>query len=196
MTATRASSSLGVPIGQGSGAGYERTDAKIRSFARLPPGWHYGAGKAALQETIDLAREYLLLFAQLGFVETDAFPGVDGEIMVSAYRGGHCVEVTLELDSTFTLTHQFDGSDRYHGAGLSSVTASQTLSTISEKINQEACATSDWYIPGTTISTRVDSKTWHSRGPAMGVVRQSSPNRVQSMQVAPSARMSAVSIAA
>src|SRR5580704_1477234 len=90
------------------GGPLSRTKDKIRSFRNLPQGWNYGRGGPAAEQTVQIAQDYLWMFMTLGFVETDAFPGVDGEIMVTAYLGRHCVEVTVEPDRSFAVGHQID----------------------------------------------------------------------------------------
>jgi hypothetical protein len=40
------------------------------------------------------------------FTDIDAFPGHDGEILVSAIRGDFCFEVTVEPDLTLTVAFE------------------------------------------------------------------------------------------
>jgi hypothetical protein len=133
----------GLVIAQGQGANVQ-TERKIRSFAQLPQGWHYGAGGPIAGEIIHIACQYLWHLMMLGFVETDAFPGVDGEVMVTAYRGKHCIELTVELDRSFAVAHQFDGEDRFHEVGLSGVQACAALEHIAREVEQEQCAIFGW----------------------------------------------------
>jgi hypothetical protein len=156
------------------------TDRKIRSFSGLRPGWHYGKGGSASQEIIKIAAEYNRLFFMLGFRETAAFPGADGEIMVSAYHGTHCVDVTIEIDKTFTVAHQFDKQDQYYESGLSGLKACEALRGIATKISeQEECATSSLFIQRTMIGAAHASQTWLSRHPATGVELLSFLNNVE-----------------
>lgn len=151
------------------GDDFSETDRKIRSFGSFSPGWHYGRGVPAPQHVVGIARAYLMYFMMLGFTETDAFPGVDGEIMVTAYRGTHCIEVTVGVDRTFTVTHESNGEDRYHDSGLSGVKASAAIETATSNIAQEECATSSLSISnGTSIGVGANSQTWLSNHPTMG----------------------------
>src|ERR1022692_627445 len=106
------------------------TARKIESYKRLPHGWHYGQGGPAAFRTIQVALGYLSMFMGFGFIETDAFPGVGGEIMVTAYRGKHCVEVTVEVDNTYTVSHQYDGDTRFYEPGLSAAQTYVELTNI------------------------------------------------------------------
>jgi hypothetical protein len=138
-----------------------RSYDKIQSFGRLPVGWHYGRGGPARPNIVRIAISYLWNFLTLGFGETDAFPGVGGEIMVTAYRGRHCIEITVELDKTFVVTHEFNEEDRYHESGLSEADAYTQLRTITTSIQREACATSFSSISTITMITgQVDLTTW------------------------------------
>lgn len=60
------------------------TIEELKDFARLPKGWHYGFGGPISKETIDLAIGFNEKAENYGF-KTEAFPGVDGEILLSVY---------------------------------------------------------------------------------------------------------------
>jgi hypothetical protein len=147
----------------GFGGPVSRTEQKIRSYAKLPPGWHYGSGGPAQPRIVQIALEYLWFFLSFGYSEADAFPGVDGAIMVSAYRGKHCVEVTVEVDRSFAVAHQCDGETRFYEPGLSGSQACTELSNIVRGIEQEECGTSDSSIYDTiTTRTPASLRTWRS----------------------------------
>ncbi|MEZ4733902.1 MAG: hypothetical protein R3E79_42970 [Caldilineaceae bacterium] len=42
----------------------------------------------------------------LGFHETDAFPGLNGEVMVTVYQGSDYWEFTLEPTETITFVYE------------------------------------------------------------------------------------------
>lgn len=173
-----------------------KTDSKIRSFARLPAGWHYGTGIPARSDVVRVAREYLWHLLMLGFPETDAFPGVGGEIMVTAYRGDHRVQVTVELDRTFVVTHEFGDDERYHEDDLSGLRACAAINAIAEEIEQEECITLSSFTPSTTITALVSSQTWLSRPLVTGQALPSSRSNVELMQAGLSALTSRDSITA
>jgi hypothetical protein len=74
------------------------TVRKISSFLRLVPGWNYGEGDTFNEDIIDRAIELHKLLLSFVFYETDAFPGTDGSIMVTAYDNDDCLEFTIETD--------------------------------------------------------------------------------------------------
>ncbi len=162
---------------------YKKTDGKIMSFERLPLGWHYGKGGPASPHMVRRARGILSLFGTIGFMETDAFPGISGEIMVTAYRGKHCVEVTTELDNSFVVTHEFDGEDRFHETGLSVLQAASALAGIIGTIVREECDTSSWSTWNITTTTiRDDSKILRSSHPATALEHLSFGKNVASVR--------------
>jgi hypothetical protein len=159
----------------------EKTAAKISSFAHLPRGWHYGKGVPAHPDTVRIATEYLLTLTALLFEETDAFPGADGEILVSAYRGKHCVEVTVETDRSFAVSHQLDGAERFHAAELSGINASLALLKIARDIEQEECGTSIWSTLNTMTTTLGGSIALPSKAQAMEAAHRSFWNNAELM---------------
>lgn len=98
----------------GSWAAFEalpsQTLAKIDSFASLPVGWDYGEGVPASVNTVSLARDIFYELTQLGFTRTEAFPGTDGGIQVTAYEGGlqHII-VIVKPSGKISLTHKISG---------------------------------------------------------------------------------------
>jgi len=147
-----------------------RTDEKIRSFGRMPVGWHYGKGVPARGDIIRVAREYLWHFLMMGYQETDAFPGVDGEIMVTAYRGDYCTEITIEADGTYSVGYQFKGKDRFFESDLSRENANLLVMSIVTQIEQEereAWGTSSWSILNTMTLANGSFAISYSNPPAM-----------------------------
>lgn len=71
------------------------TVAKIVSFASLEPGWHYSEGVPPSEQTIAEALRLNDALQANGFLETDAFPGRDGEIQVTGDNGPIYVEYTI-----------------------------------------------------------------------------------------------------
>lgn len=90
-----------------------RTKEKIDSFARLPKGWHYGKGEPIGLETRLLASDLQGRLLRAGFMQTDAFPGEDGEIQLTAYHDQHLVSIMIEPPGVMTLSHQIDGVDLF-----------------------------------------------------------------------------------
>lgn len=83
-----------------------QTAEKILSFSELPVGWHYGDGAPPANETIDAALRLNEEAAQAGFEKTNAFPGVEGEVQVTAWIGSLCLEFTIERDGRITFVQE------------------------------------------------------------------------------------------
>lgn len=62
-----------------------RVERKLRSFGGLVRGWHYGEGEPIAAETVRLARRLHLFSVALGFTNMDAFPCVNGEVLLTIY---------------------------------------------------------------------------------------------------------------
>jgi hypothetical protein len=88
-----------------------KTEEKIRSFSALPAGWHFGSGHAPSQEMVATAIQWHRHLIRLGFTVTDAFPGTNGEIMITAYEGARYIEILLETISTISLIQESDGKE-------------------------------------------------------------------------------------
>jgi hypothetical protein len=105
------------------------TEEKIRSFSMLAVGWHYGSGRTPSREMIATAVQWHRYLISLGFTVTDAFPGRNGEIMVTAYEGPYYIEILLETTSTVSFLHERDGQEV---RSLDHVTPDQVSHTLRE----------------------------------------------------------------
>jgi hypothetical protein len=84
----------------------KNTEQTISSFAGLPPGWDYGSGGPIETSVIEAAIEWSRFFGLQGF-RTDAFPGGEGEISVSASIADHYLEVIVEADLTISVAYDY-----------------------------------------------------------------------------------------
>ncbi|MCB8880088.1 hypothetical protein ACELLULO517_07565 [Acidisoma cellulosilytica] len=134
--------------------------AKIDGFLRLEKGWHYGSGVPVSRALVGRAKLLINLFHALGFPNVDAFPGVDGELMISAFEEGHCIEVTLELDGTFRLLHEDKGQEVFYEEGLSTYDLAKHFSFETTKAKRTEWYSSDLSTPVTTTSRLGSSRTW------------------------------------
>ena len=95
------------------------TTRKINDFKKLKKGWNFGEGvsfkKSILMDAVFLNQEA----GRLGFFETDAFPGPNGEVMVTVYSGNHYLEFIIELDRSVTFRHEQAGEELYRQEALS-----------------------------------------------------------------------------
>lgn len=106
---------------------------KIAGFADLKKGWHFGEGTRPDDITINMAKD----FARKGLsslFDVDAFPGIDGEIMVSIYHGHHYLECVFEKNETVTYTYEIKGQEVAYHEGLSIEEAFEKLDTFRRKI--------------------------------------------------------------
>jgi len=103
------------------------TESKIRGFAELTHGWHYGEGVAfddsILADAISLSREA----TRLAFFETDAFPGLSGEARFTIYLDDDYLEFTVEPDRSVTFCHETGGEQVCYQEGLSLQSAKATM---------------------------------------------------------------------
>jgi len=116
---------------------------KIVGFQSLADGWHYGGGLAPSQGLVGRAIGMSNLLDSMGFTDTDAFPGADGEIMLAAYRERHCVEITLETDRTFRFSHQEGDVELVYKERLSIISLLQLLNSALRKVTVSTCLTFD-----------------------------------------------------
>ena len=84
----------------------QTTLKKILSFAQFQEGWSFGEGVAFAKSTVDKAVQLAKTAHTLGFHETDAFPGLNGEIMITVYQGNEYWEFTLEPTETITFVYE------------------------------------------------------------------------------------------
>ena len=95
-----------------------QTTAKILGFAELPVGWHYGGGVPPAETTITAALKLNREAEASGFDKTNAFPGIEGEIQVTAYLGALCLEFTIERDGGITFVKEQDDQELAYESGL------------------------------------------------------------------------------
>lgn len=97
---------LGNSIVAGIPAGNESDiPAKIRSFEFLPHGWDFGEGSPAPHYVVSVALALHKVGEKWGF-EMDAFPGAGGDISIDFYVKDELVQVLINPDLTFELTHE------------------------------------------------------------------------------------------
>lgn len=106
---------------------------KIRDFLQLKPGWHFGEGKPPDKDIVERA-SFLIERAIAPSFDVDAFPGIDGEIMVTVYHHDHYLEFTLETDNSITYVHEKDGKNVCYQEHLSFETALREFDNFCEQI--------------------------------------------------------------
>jgi hypothetical protein len=143
------------------------TANKIRSFANLAKGWHFGVGRAPASSTIASALAWHAQLVRLGFTTTDAFAGAEGEVMITAYEGVHYVELLIE-SLKVSLIYERSGIEKRHLEHANTEQASKALDAIAGEIWN----TSAYYTQHTSTAGAASSRAWRSKYMTMG--RQSS----------------------
>jgi hypothetical protein len=99
-----------------SAAVSHNTGQKILSFRDLPLGWHYGNGGPIDDAVIVPAIQLYWHLLQNRLTSTDAFPGADGEIQLTAYHTAsdgsrHYIGIMIEPSGELSLVYEIDGQD-------------------------------------------------------------------------------------
>lgn len=84
---------------------------KIESFISFEDGWSYQEGVAFSRQAVDSAKTIAAWLDHYGFKTLDAFPGLNGEIRVTAYIGNHYLEFTLESTDDVTFIYEIDDQE-------------------------------------------------------------------------------------
>ena len=135
------------------------TEAKIWNFRKLGDGWHCGEGvqfkDRDILEALSLHSEML----NSGFLETDAFPGFNGEIQITLYSGKDYSEFTLEPDGKWTFLHERGDEEIQYKEMLTLPEAIRTVRTLDEK---QIWNTSAFFHVNIGTGERADLTAWLS----------------------------------
>jgi len=112
----------------------ESTADKIRSFRQLPEGWHYGEGGPPAERTVTSALAICRAAHNYGFLRTDAFPGIGGEIRVTAYEGPQYLEFTVAPDLRITFVRELDNVEVASEENLSLEQTESKLHQVAEQL--------------------------------------------------------------
>lgn len=87
------------------------TEEKIKSFAELPSDWFYGVETPGytpevINSLICINKEAI----RKGFYETDAFPGTNGELMITVCHDTHYLEFIVEADVSISYYHEVENT--------------------------------------------------------------------------------------
>ncbi len=140
----------------------DTTAEKIRSFASRSIGWHYGSGGPASKGTVGRALTYLAFIRLVGFAETDAFPGIDGEVMITGYHRDYYIELTLELDGSFRFAYQKGDGDEVYLEGIQAQEAAAQIIKAGKSIEENECGISEWSTSIIMTTKKETSKIWLS----------------------------------
>ena len=102
-------------------------EEKIKSFATLPRGWDYGHGGPIPEKTLRSARAWNVLLRDVGFTDTDAFPGGANEVVVAGSCGDHYVEVIVEPGGLISVAYDYKRKQAFYKPNLSEDEAEQIV---------------------------------------------------------------------
>jgi hypothetical protein len=140
------------------------TDEKILDFADIETGWHFGEGTPFSAQAIrDAAKLHDTLLLS-GFYETDAFPGLAGEVRVTAYFLNQYFEFTREAKGDWSYIFELDGEVEEERESLTLPEVQEIVKSASEKIWN----TSATFQEGIGTQSASDFKVWHSAPREMG----------------------------
>src|SRR6266566_9049048 len=84
------------------------TEIKLKDFGNLPSGWHRGQG---IKFSSKLIRDSIRLHQALteaGYSDTDAFPGLNGEIQINVYNLPNSCEITVKPHGKWAIVFESD----------------------------------------------------------------------------------------
>lgn len=137
------------------------TKKKILDFKNLEKGWCYGEGELfedhVIRKSVELHKEAI----NQGFLETDAFPGTNGEIRITIYLDEDYFEFTLDSNEKLAFVHEKGNEEILSEESLSLEKAKKKIRDIRD-IRKEKCIIFDSFIKNFTIQDFKDSKVWLS----------------------------------
>jgi hypothetical protein len=139
--------------------GFQTTEKKIQSFKDLEAGWSYGEGEPFESSVLNTAIQFNRYAFRRGFFETDAFPGLNGEVLLTIYLGRYYLEFTFEQDGSVTYYHEEAQEEVCYEEGLLLEDAQNRLETFRKQVWKES-ESSIQYI---TIRADTDSRVQLSR---------------------------------
>lgn len=139
-----------------------RTQKKLVYFSTLPHGWHYGKGDAIANAVLDRANRVFRDFMFAGLTRTDAMPGADGEVLLTANHRGHYIGVTVETDGTYSIVHERNDEEC---CSLEHVNHRQLREQL-HSVAREIWGTSGSFIQSTGNEGAPALGTWRLRAPA------------------------------
>lgn len=107
---------------------------KILDFKDLPEGWHYGEGFPITEKVIKKAITIDKEAFNNCFFETDAFPGINGEIMVTIYYRDYCLEFTIENNGSVTYIREHNDKEVSYEENITFSEALNRIKTFKEEI--------------------------------------------------------------
>ena len=132
---------------------------QILSMKDLGQGWHYGEGVAIAQKVIERAVN-VSRFTSSQVLNAEAFPLLDGRVLVVIYKMGRELEIRVGADAPYSFTIAEDEEPIQSWKSGSLVEGFQKFFI---NVNGEVWHTSDSSITDTTVTSLDVSSPTHSR---------------------------------
>ena len=90
---------------------FQPSELRIMQFQALKCGWHFGEGvefnESVIADSLELNREII----SSGFYDTNAFPGLNGEIQVTVYQDNDYFQFEVSPDNSWSIIHEQAGTE-------------------------------------------------------------------------------------
>ena len=131
---------------------------RIRSFSKLQDGWHYGSGIGAVTCAIDGALSISSLLVDYGARNIEAFPDLDGGILVSGYHIRDSLEILCRPDGRIDFAHDVDDERISEQPNVSQETIESYLGELEWRKKSLFVS----YTRSTTAENKDDLRAWLS----------------------------------
>ena len=134
---------------------------KILDIEKLDEGWHFGDGIPIKKEIIEKALIIDEKAFNCGYYETDAIPGINGEIEVTIYYLDDYFEFIIEKNEEVTYVHEYNNNEIAYEENISFSNALKKI----EKLKEELCSLSEYSIQDIGSTKKSDIVNWLSEIP-------------------------------
>jgi hypothetical protein len=95
------------------------TREKILSFAQYKDKWSFGEGVSFNDNVVDLAIKFYEKVMDSACYRNDAFPGLEGEIIIKIYENDDIGEFCIKPNGLIDFVHEYQDEDRAHVQDMS-----------------------------------------------------------------------------
>lgn len=111
----------------------DKTAEKILSFEMLPTGWYFGEGVPPSPKAIEFAIKINEKAALLQ-LQTDAFPGQNGEVQISVYSCDDYLEFIIDAEGLITFVYEKNDQEQEY---LENLTLEEAIHELTQDRNGE-----------------------------------------------------------
>lgn len=148
------------------------TIQKVKSFRALEPGWHWGEGVPINLKNIKNAVDLIKNIHNMGWINTDVFPGTDGEIAIRISSEKFYIEIIQENDLSFSLlVEEREGTDILD---LNDLSQEEVIKNILKIRKKDLWIMQDYFPSIISTPQKGESIAWHSETQRTEVESQSS----------------------